>query len=294
MNTTATTEGRAAEATPTIRIQPTRGWANLGLGELWQYRELLWFLTMRDIKARYRQMALGPLWILIQPIIDMVVFTIIFGKLARLSSDGVPYQLFVYTALLPWGYFAQAANASVNSLVAAMPVISKVYFPRLVIPFSAVIAGLVDLGARMIVLVGMMAYYVARGEVVIQGWELLMIPVFVLLAMATALAVGLWGATLAVRYRDLRFAVRNGLEVWKFATPVVYTAGAVADRIPHLFWIYKLNPMFWVIEGFRWSVYGKGTAPGILMLASAAIVLVLLLSGMMIFRRTERTIVDLL
>ena len=271
---------------PALVIQPSRGWSSLALHELWQYRELLWFLTLRDIKGRYRQMALGPLWIVIKPLVNMVIFSVIFGRLAKLPSEGVPYPIFTYTALLPWTYFSGAADASVGSLVSRMSVISKVYFPRLVVPVSAVLSGLVDLAVSFLVLLAMMAYYGFA-----PSPAMLTLPLYVLLATATALGVGLWSATVAVRFRDLQFAISYGLTVWMYATPVAYAATLIPER-----WrlLYQLNPMYWVIEGFRWALLGKGQAPQPLMLVPVGFVLLLLISGAFVFRRTERTIVDLL
>ena len=269
---------------PALVIQPTKGWSSLALHELWEYRELLWFLTWRNIKGRYRQMALGPLWIIIKPLVDMVIFSVIFGRLAKLPSEGVPYPIFTYTALLPWSYFSGAAGASVGSLLSQMGVISKVYFPRLVVPVSAVLSGLVDLVFSFLVLLGMMAYYGFAPSMAI-----LTLPLYVLLATATALSVGLWSATVAVRFRDLQFAITYSLQIWMYATPVAYTASLIPERWQLL---YQLNPMYWVIEGFRWSLLGKGQAPQPLMLVPVGFVLLLLISGAFVFRRTERTIVD--
>jgi lipopolysaccharide transport system permease protein len=269
---------------PTIIIEPTRGWSSLALHELWQYRELLWFLTWRDIKGSYRQMALGPLWIVIKPLVNMVIFSVIFGTLAKLPSDGLPYPIFTYTALLPWGYFSGAAGASVGSLVSRMGVISKVYFPRLVVPISAVLSGLVDLAVSFLILLGMMVYYGFAPSL-----AMLTLPLYTLLATATALGVGLWGATIAVRFRDLRFAITYGLQVWMYATPVAYAASLIPEGWQ---WLYQLNPMYWVIEGFRWALLGRGQPPQPLMLVPMGFVLLLLISGAFVFRRTERTIVD--
>lgn len=293
----ALTPSDAASAVPVIRLQRGSSWWDLGLGELWHYRELLWFLTARDIKARYRQMALGPLWILIQPVIDMVVYVLIFQKLANIGTDGAPGPLFLFAAILPWNYFATAANGGVGSLIGAMPMISKVYFPRLAIPISTVLSGLVDLLPRFIILAVMVGVYVARGEAAPPGPAILMLPVYVLLAAATSLAVGLWGATLAVKYRDLRFVVRTAVDFWKYATPLVYPLSLIARKIPALVPVYKMNPMYWVLAGFRTSVYGGGNDPvhfDIYFVISSAVVVVLLVAGTVVFRRTERTIVDLL
>lgn len=280
------TEKKPALAKPKLVIQPTKGWGKLALHEVWEYRELLWFLTVRDIKGRYRQMALGPLWIVIKPLVHMVIFSVIFGTLAKLPSDDLPYTVFTYTALLPWTYFSGAASASVGSLVGQMHVISKVYFPRLVVPISGVLSGLVDLGVCFIILLCMMALYG-----IVPSMAVITLPFYILMAMATALGVGLWGATLAVRFRDLRFAIEYGIQAWLYATPVAYTAKLVPEK-----WqlIYKLNPLYWVVEGFRWALLGKGNPPELFMLIPVTFVVLLLISGAFIFRRTERTIVDLL
>jgi len=271
---------------PHIRIKPNRGWSRLALHELWEYRSLLWFLTARDIKGSYRQMALGPLWIIIKPLVDMVIFSLIFGRLAKLPSDGVPYPIFTYTALLPWTFFSTASIASVGSLVSQMNVISKVYFPRLVVPVSAVLAGLVDLAVSFLVLLGMMAFFGFA-----PSWAILTLPFYILLAAATALGVGLWGAVIAVRFRDLKNAVTYGIRVWMYATPVAYSASLIPERWQLL---YQLNPLFWVVEGFRWALLGIGQPPQPLMLVPVGLVLLLLIWGTFVFKRTERTIVDLL
>ena len=277
---------RLAKWRPRSVIQPTRGWGKLALHEVWEYRELLWFLTARDIKGRYRQMALGPLWIIIKPLVNMVIFSVIFGRLAKLPSDGLPYPIFTYTAILPWTYFAGAATQSTSSLVSRMHVISKVYFPRLVVPVSAVLSGLVDFLVSFMVLLAMMAYYGFAPHVAI-----LTLPLYILLAMGAALGVGLWGAALAVRFRDVTFAMTYGIQAWMYATPVAYTAKLIPERWQLL---YQLNPMYWVIEGFRWALLGKGQPPQWLMVVPVGFVLLLLISGAFVFRRTERTIVDLL
>lgn len=271
---------------PTLVIEPTRGWSRLGLGDLWRYRELLWFLTSRDIKGRYRQMALGPLWIVIRPLVDMVVFTVIFGGLAKLPSEGVPYPVFTYAAILPWTYFASAAAGSTGSLVSRMSVISKVYFPRLVVPVSAVIVGLVDFLISFLILVAMLAYYGIR-----PGPGVLLLPLFLALAVATALAVGLWSAALAVRFRDLQYAVGYAIKVGMYATPVAYSATLVPERWQPL---YQMNPMYWVVEGFRWALLGRGEGPQPMMWIPVLMVVALLVSGAYVFRRSERNVVDLL
>ncbi len=271
---------------PFLVIQHTRGWGQLGLDELWQARELLWFLTTREIKGRYRQMALGPLWIVLKPVIDMVIFSAIFGGLAKLDSEGLPYPLFTFTAILPWTYFSNAASNAANSLVSRIGVISKVYFPRLVVPLSAVFSSLVDFAVTLLVLVGMLIFYGVKLTPLI-----LILPLYILLAMAAALGIGLWSAVISVRFRDLRYAVTYALQVAMYATPVAYSATLIPERWQLL---YRLNPMYWVIDGFRWVLLGTGEGPKPLMLIPIAIVIVVLVTGTFVFRRFERSVVDLL
>lgn len=273
-------------ARPKIVIRASNGWGRLQLGDLWRFRELLWFLTLRDIKARHRQSALGPLWFILKPLINMVIFSFVFGRLANLPSEGIPYPIFTYTALIPWTYFQSATTMAVSSLVQRMEIISKIYFPRLLIPVSAVLSNLVDLAMSLAVLVGMMLFY----DVPFRP-ALLTLPLFVLFAAAVGLAVGLWGATLAVKYRDVVLGVTFALQAWMFLTPVAYSATLVEGRWQ---WLYQANPMYWVIEGWRWAVLGAGQPPTPAMLAPLAVVLLLLVAGAYIFRRSERSIVDLL
>ncbi|NDJ35192.1 MAG: ABC transporter permease [Chloroflexi bacterium] len=264
-------------------IEPARPAPDLR--ELWRYRELLYVLVLRDIRARYRQMALGPAWIALKPLITMVIFSLVFGGLAGLPSDGVAYPVFTFTALLPWMAFAEAARASAGSLVARMDVIAKVYFPRLVVPLAAVLAALLDLVVSFGVLLVLMAI---SGEGVLS-WRWLLLPGYVLLAAATALAIGLWAAAAAVRFRDLRFAVGYLMQAGIYATPVAYAASIVPEP-----WLsaLKLNPMFWVVEGFRWALLGTGTPPEPAMLIPLLAVGLALASGVVVFHRMERTIVD--
>jgi lipopolysaccharide transport system permease protein len=277
------TELDAAEP-PISFIRPTLGWAPLNIRELWAYRELLYFLTWRDIKVRYKQTALGAAWAVIQPLTTMVVFTLFFGWLAKIPSDGLPYPIFSYTGLLPWTYFATALGQSSNSLVGAAHLISKVYFPRLVVPISSVLSGLLDFGVAFVVLLGMLVYYGIRPE---PGVALLL-PAFILLAMVTALAVGLWLSALNVRYRDVRYVVPFLTQLWLYATPVVYPSSLLPEP-----WhtIYGLNPMVGVVEGFRWAFLGS-SPPGPMIVVSAGAAIVLLVSGTFYFRRTERTFAD--
>lgn len=269
---------------PLTVIQPTRGWAALRLAELWEYRELLYFLTWRDVKVRYKQTALGAAWAILQPLLTMLVFTLVFARLAKMPSDGIPYPLFAFAALLPWQLFSYALNQASASLVASQGLIKKVYFPRLVIPISAVLGGVVDFVLAFAVLAVMMAWY---GTV--PGLAILALPLFLLLAVATALAVGLWLATLNVEYRDVRYTIPFLTQFWLFATPIAYPASLVPERWRPLL---GLNPMAGVVEGFRWSLLGTDTAPGAMVWVSAAVVAVLLASGLVYFRRMERTFAD--
>ena len=276
-------------ATPTLVIQATRGWGTLGLRELWDYRDLLYFHVWRNVKGKYRQMALGPTWIVLQPVFTMVVLSFVFGRVARLPSEGVPYPIFSYTALLPWTFFANTCTGSSNSLVSQMGVISKVYFPRMIMPLSAMIAGLIDFVICFVILLILMAVY--------GYWprpEMLLMPVFVLLAAACGLAVGLWTSSLTVRFRDLQVLIASAVRLAMYLTPVAYSATVVAERLPQWMWLYKLNPLYWVIEGFRWCALGVGDAPELYTLVPVGITVLMLISGAYVFRRTERTIVDLL
>ena len=271
---------------PYTTIRATKGWGNLGLGEVWRYRELLWFLTVRDIRAANRQTALGPLWFVVRPLVNMVIFSLIFGRLANLPTGGIPYPIFTFTALLPWTYFATATSAAVASLVNRMGIISKIYFPRLIVPISGVLAALLDLVLSFVILLGMMVFYRIP-----PTWLMITLPFFVLFAAATALTVGLWGATLAVKYRDVVVGVGFLLTAWMYLTPVAYSAALIPERWQLL---YQMNPMYWVVEGFRWALLGTGKGPDLLMLIPLSAVVVLLISGIFVFRRTERSIVDLL
>lgn len=272
------------QSIPVIRIEPSRGWINLNLRDLWEYRELLYFLVWRDVKVRYKQTAIGAGWAILQPFMTMVVFTIFFGKLAKIPSDGIPYPVFAFAALLPWQIFAHSLNESSNSLVANKNLITKVYFPRLVIPISAVLAGLVDFAIAFVVLLGMMFYY---GIVpTAAAWTL---PLFVMLAVATALAVGLWLSALNVEYRDVRYTIPFLTQFWMFATPIAYPSSLVPEA-----WrpFYGLNPMAGVVEGFRWALLGKEQGPGALLWVSVAAVAVMLVGGLYYFRRMEKTFAD--
>jgi lipopolysaccharide transport system permease protein len=273
-----------------IRIQPSKGFSSLGLGELWEYRDLLWFNILKNIKSKYRQMALGPLWIILQPIVNMVLFTFVFGKMAGMSSGGIPYPLLTFSALIPWNFFQNSCTFASNSLVTQMPVISKVYFPRMIIPLADALAWLVDFAVTFAILLIMMACYG-----IYPGLRILFIPLYVLLALVTTMAVGMWTASLTVKFRDVRLVVQYGLRVFMYMTPVAYAASHLENALPDGWeWLLKMNPLYWVIEGFRWALLDGPNPPEPFMIWPIALVLVLLVSGAYMFRRTERTIVDLL
>lgn len=270
----------------TIIIRPSRRFVPLSLRDVWDYRELLVFLVWRDIKVRYKQTALGAGWAVIQPFMMMVVFSIFLGHLAKVPSDGVPYPLFVFAGLVPWTFFAQALGGASNSLVGNANLISKVYFPRLIMPFSTAASFLVDLLIALGLLGAIMAWY-GRAPTV----QILLLPVLVLLALVAALAVGIWLSALNVRYRDVRYAVPFLVQLWMFATPVAYAASLVPDRWR---WVYAINPMTGVVEGFRWALIDTGSAPGLVLVVSAAATVALLVSGLFYFRRVERTFADVI
>lgn len=271
--------------TPPITIvEPSRGWISLRLRDLWEYRELLYFLTWRDIKVRYKQTALGAAWAVIQPFFTMVVFSLFFGRLAKVPSDGIPYPIFAYAALVPWTFFAQGLNQSSNSLVGSANLITKVYFPRLVIPISSVLSGLVDFVIAFTVLIGMMFYYNLYPTSAI-----IFLPGLLLLALTTALGVGLWLSALNVKYRDVRYTVGFLSQFWLFATPIAYPSSLLSEP-----WrtIYAINPMVGVVEGFRWALLGTKTAPGPIVAVSAFVAIALLIGGAFYFRRMEKTFAD--
>jgi lipopolysaccharide transport system permease protein len=271
-------------ATPVLRIEPSSGWVSLRLGELWEYRELLYFLVWRDIKVRYKQTALGAAWAILQPVLTMVVFSVFFGRLAKVPSDGIPYPVFALAALVPWQLFAYAVSESTNSLVISQNLIKKVYFPRLVVPIASVLAGLVDFAISFVVLLGLMAFYGIRPTSAVA-----VLPVFILFAVASALAVGLWLSALNVQFRDVRYTIPFLTQFWMFATPVAYPSSLVPEKWRALF---GLNPMAGVVEGFRWALLGKSTSPGPLLWVSIVAVVGLLIGGLMYFRRMESTFAD--
>lgn len=281
------TSGLASQPGVITVIQPSSGWVPLRLNELWSHREILYFLIWRDVKVRYKQTAIGAAWAVVQPLMTMVVFSVFLGGLAKVPSDGVPYPVFAFCGLVPWTFFASGVNQSANSLVASGHLITKVYFPRLLIPMARVLAAVLDLALALGVLFGLILYYGFRPSVVPCLW----LPVFVLLAFVTALGVGLWLSALNVKYRDIQHAVPFLVQIWLFATPIAYPASLVPTpwRV-----VYALNPVVGVVEGFRWALLGTSQAPGLMTLTSGLAAAVILVTGAFFFRRVERTFADLL
>jgi lipopolysaccharide transport system permease protein len=273
------------ETLPVTVIRPSRGWAGLDLREMWRYRELTFFLIWRDVKVRYKQTLLGAGWAVLKPFLSMVIFSVIFGRLAGLSSDGFPYPVFSFAALLPWTLFHDGVAKAGTSLVSGSNLITKVYFPRLSIPLAEVIAGLVDFALAFLVLLGMMAYYGIRPTAAM--WAL---PFFILLTLVTSLGVGLWLSALHVTYRDVGYVTPFILQAWQYASPVVYSTNLVPQGTWRL--LYGLNPLVGVIQGFRWAMLGSGQPPLDMLLLSVGVALVILVSGIFYFRRMERTFAD--
>ena len=271
---------------PTVMIKPSKGLFNLDLKAVSEYRGLLYFLIWRDVKVRYKQTALGAGWSILQPLMNMVIFTIVFGYFAKVPSDGLPYPIFAYTALLPWNYFSQAISRSGGSLVGNSNLISKVYFPRLIIPIAAVLTPLVDFALAFVVLLGMMVWFGIS-----PTWGVLALPAFLLLALMTALAVSLFLSAINVKYRDILYATPFFVQFWMYASPVAYPVSLVPEK-----WrlLYGLNPMVGVIEGFRWAILGKASPDFITMTISAFVILGVLIAGIVCFKRMERTFVDVL
>jgi lipopolysaccharide transport system permease protein len=285
MTTASHSTGHASDL-PEHIIAPARGLAALRLGEIWEYRELLFFLVWRDIKIRYKQTAMGAAWAILQPVVTMVVFSIFFGRLAQLPSDGVPYPVFTFCALLPWQLFAFALTESSNSVVVNQRLITKVYFPRLIMPLAAVGVGLVDFLVSLIVLIVLFVYYGITPSVWI--WTL---PFWVLCTVVTALSVGLWLSALNVRYRDVRYTLPFLTQIWLLATPVAYSTTLVPEA-----WraVYAINPMVGVVSGFRWAIVGQTASPWPMVAVSAAAVAVLFVTGLIYFRRMEQTFADVI
>jgi lipopolysaccharide transport system permease protein len=275
-----------------LYIRPSSGWSALNLKELWLFRELVYFLTWRDVKVRYKQTALGAAWAILQPFLTMVVFSIFFGRLAKVPSDGVPYPIFSFTGLLPWGLFTKALTDAGRSLVANRAMITKIYFPRLAIPIASVIGGVVDFGLAFLVLIAMMLYYNYAPNSTYHTEltpAVLTLPLFLLLAIITSLGVGLWLSALNVLYRDINYIIPFLTQFWLFITPVAYPASMIPEQ-----WqlIYALNPMTGVVEGFRWALLGTVEAPGPMLVVSATIAILGLVTGLFYFRRMERDFAD--
>lgn len=267
-----------------VVIEPPSGFFRIGVRALWEYRSLLYFLVWRDLKVRYRQTLIGIGWAILQPVIAMVIFTVVFGRFVRVPSDGLPYPIFAYCALLPWTYFASALNRCVVSVVGNAQLISKIYFPRLLLPIASTISGLFDFTASFVLLLGMMAWY---GIAV--SWTIVVVPALLLFALLAVLAVGLWLSALNVRFRDVGLAIPFLVQIWMFASPVAYPVSLVPEQYRLL---YGLNPMVGVIEGFRWALLGKSVPDPAMLAVSAVVVLVALVGGLVFFRRMEDSFAD--
>jgi lipopolysaccharide transport system permease protein len=281
-----TTVSSLTDDTPVVLIQPRRGWLSFELKAVYQYRELLYFLVWRDILIRYKQAAIGIAWVVLQPLLTMVIFTVIFGLFAKLPSDGLPYTVFSFTALLPWNYFAQAISRSGISVVSNANLISKIYFPRLIVPISGALGPLVDFAISFVILLGMMAWYG-----IAPTWVVLTLPFFTLLAVVTAVAVSLFLSALNVKYRDVGHAIPFLVQFWMYASPVVYSVTIIPQK--WRLW-YSLNPMVGVIEGFRWALLGKERPDYTVMAMGVVVASVLLLVGLIYFKRTERFFADII
>lgn len=273
------------EEQPYLHIKPSKGWVSLQLRELWKYRELLYFLTWRDIKVRYKQTVIGAAWAILQPVMTMIVFSIFFGGLAKIPSDGVPYPIFSYAALVPWTFFAYGLGQASNSLVGSSNLIKKIYFPRLIIPLSSVLSGVLDFLLAFAVLIVMMLMFG-----IVPTVNVIWLPLLLLLAMVTSLGVGLWLSALNVEFRDIRYIIPFLTQFWMFLTPIVYPASLIEN--PTIRALYGLNPMTGVVEGFRWALLGTDTAPGGVILVSSTAAVLLLISGAFYFRRMEKNFAD--
>ena len=274
----------ASSSYPSVRISARRRWLALDLRELWAYRELLYFFVWRDIKVRYKQTVIGAAWAILQPVMTMLVFSLFFGRLARIPSLGLPYPIFYYCALLPWMYFSTAMQGATNIVVDQQRVITKIYFPRVVLPIAAVLSGLLDFAISFLVFLAMMVYYR-----IMPTAAIIWLPGFTLLAILTALGVGLWLSALNALYRDVRYVLPFLVQFWMFASPVAYPSSLVPERWR---WLYGLNPLAGIIEGFRWALTGHGQPPGILLAGSAAGVILLVFSGLIYYHSVEGTIAD--
>ena len=273
-----------SETLSITRVEPTKGWVSLKLLELWEYRELLYFLIWRDIKVRYKQTVLGASWAIIQPFITMVVFSLFFGKLAKVPSDGIPYPIFCFAALVPWSFFANGLNQASNSLVGNVNLIKKVYFPRMAMPIASVLGGFVDFVLAFAILIGMIFYYG-----MVPTINVIWLPFFLMLAFITSLGASLWLSAMYVQFRDVRHIIPFLTQIWLFATPIAYPSSLLSDPWRTL---YGINPMTGVVEGFRWALLGAHTAPGPIIIVSSFAAMGLLISGAFYFRRMEKTFAD--
>lgn len=271
---------------PTVRIRPSKGWVALDLKELWTFRELIYFFAWREVKVRYKQTIIGAGWAIIQPFVTMVIFSLFFGKLASMPSDGVPYPIFSFAALVPWSYFSAVMTNTSNTIIANSNMIKKIYFPRLAMPVSAILTAGIDFVLQFAVLLGMLFYYD-----IALSWKVLWLPLLLLLAVVTSLGVGLWLSALNVRFRDVRHMLAFIVQVWFFATPITYASSLLPAP-----WstIYGINPMAGVVEGFRWALIGTDTQPGTMVVLSAITAVAILISGLYYFRRMESTFADLI
>lgn len=276
----------ARPETKEIVVTPPSGWFNLRLQEAWEFRELLYFLVWRDIKIRYKQTLLGATWAVIQPALTMILFSIIFGKLAKMPTEGIPYPIFSYTALLPWQLFARALSDASLSLVNNQHMITKIYFPRLFLPAASVIGGLIDFGVAFLILLGMLAYYHVS-----FSWHTAFLPLFLLLAVTSAMAAGLWLSALNVRYRDIKYATPFMLQLWLYATPIAYSSSLIPKQWMNL---YRINPMVGVVDGFRWALLNQSFELNSLFISSIVSVIIFFVSGVIYFQRMEQTFADLI
>lgn len=282
---TSTVASKKETSVQHLRIQPSKGWVSLKLQELWEYRELLYFLTWRDIKVRYKQTVLGAAWAILQPFLTMIVFSLFFGGLAQIPSDGIPYPIFAYTALVPWSFFASGLSMSADSLIGSANLIKKVYFPRLAIPIATVFAGVIDFLIAFVVLIIMMIFFG-----IFPTANIVFLPLLLLLAFVTSLGVGLWLSALNVQFRDVRYTVPFLTQFWMFITPIAYPSSLIENETLRA--IYSLNPMVGVVEGFRWALLGTNSAPGAMIIVSSLASVLLLISGLFYFRRMEKTFAD--
>jgi lipopolysaccharide transport system permease protein len=275
-----------APAAPVVDIRPDRGWLDLDLGAVWRFRELLVVLIMRDIQVLYKQAALGVGWAILQPVFAVIIFTIVFGYFARMPSEGIPYPVFAFAGVLPWTYFAEAVRRSGTGLVTDSELVRKIYFPRLIMPLANVIAPLLDFCIAFVVLLALMAFYG-----IVPSWKFLVVPPLVLIAALLALSIGLWLAPINVRFRDIKHTLPFMIQIWMYASPIVYPLSMVPQQWQ---WAYSLNPMVGVIEGFRWAVFDRGEPNFTALAMSGAIIVLLLVGGLIFFRRMERSFADVI